>query len=170
MLVSSANGQTTFEFASLPQNVEELKAMPEANLSTPFEAAALTVLALIQYPNNADASLEMLNFLKGPQPLSNYDKSFLKDRFKTGAHIPRSYLHGAVPVNDYTPTQPYRITVSENPYSYAEEGYAKLFISSGGADSPRPIKLRAKSGTTWFLWEQFLMVGIRIPVSEDPWA
>lgn len=170
MAFNSVNGQVTFEFSSLPKNVEELKALPEAALSTPFEAAALTVLALMQYPFDVNASLEMLNFLKGPAPLSNYDKTFLKDRFKDGAHIPRSYLHGAIPANDYTPSIPYRITVSENPYSYAEEGYAKLFIASGGADSPRPIKLRAKGGQIWFLWEQFLMVGIRTPVSQDPWA
>lgn len=170
MAFNSVNGQVTFEFSNLPKNVEELKALPEARLSTPFEAAALTVLALMQYPHDEQAAIEMLNFLKGPAPLSTYDKAFLKDRFKGGEHIPRSYLHGAVPDNDYTPSQPYRITVSENPYSYVEEGYAKLFIASGGADTPRPIKLRAKGGQIWFLWEQFIMVGIRQPVSEDPWA
>ena len=37
-------------------------------------------------------------------------------------------------------------------------------------DSPRPIKLRRKGNGQWFLWEQYLMTGIRIPTSADPWA
>ena len=50
------------------------------------------------------------------------------------------------------------------------EGYCKLFIPCGGADDPRPIKLRRKGNGQWFLWEQYLMTGIRIPTSADPWA
>ena len=48
--------------------------------------------------------------------------------------------------------------------------YCKLFIPCGGADSPRPIKLRRKGDGQWFLWEQYLMTGIRVPASADPWA
>lgn len=36
---------------------------------------------------------------------------------------------------------------------------------------PRPLKLRNKPSTgQWFLWEQQLLTGIRIPVEADPWA
>ena len=53
----------------------------------------------------------------------------------------------------------------------AEEGYKRLDIKSGGADTPRPITLRLKPSTgQWFLWEQIILVGIRVPVSQDPWA
>lgn len=52
-----------------------------------------------------------------------------------------------------------------------EQGYLTLHIRSGGADSPRQIKLRQKPSTgQWFLWEQFLLSDIRPPVSADPWA
>ena len=57
-----------------------------------------------------------------------------------------------------------------NHTSYVEDGYCKLFIPCGGADDPRPIKLRRKGNGQWFLWEQYLMTGIRIPTSADPWA
>lgn len=170
MAFNAVNGKVTFEFQTLPKNVEELKQLKEAQLTTPFEAAALTVLALVQYPHDKDAAIEMLNFLRGPRPLSNYELQFLRDRFSSYDYVARSYIEGAKPENDYTPNVPYRISVTENPYSYGEDGYAKLFIASGGADSPRPIKLRAKGGQTWFLWEELLMTGIRKPVSEDPWA
>lgn len=77
---------------------------------------------------------------------------------------------GASPENGYTPRQPFTLLVGSNHTSNTEEGYCKLFIPCGGADSPRPIKLRRKGDGQWFLWEQYLMTGIRIPKSADPWA
>ena len=58
-------------FEKLPANVEELKQL--ADLSSPFKTAALAVAAFADYENNVDATLEMLNFLRGPRPLSQYD-------------------------------------------------------------------------------------------------
>ena len=99
-----------------------------------------------------------------------FDKSFIKDRFMDGKdYVPRSYFFGATPQNDYTP-ESYRITVSENPYSYTNEGYAKLFIRSGGADSPREVLLRKAKDGKWYLWEQYLLSDIRQPESANPWA
>ena len=47
----------------------------------------------------------------------------------------------------------------------------KLFIPCGGADAPRPIKLRQRgSDGKWFLWEQYLLTGVRTPKAADPWA
>ncbi|MBO7666753.1 MAG: hypothetical protein J6S70_04910, partial [Clostridia bacterium] len=108
----------TIKFESLPANVEELKALPEAALDTPFKAAALTVAALCRYPASKDDAIEMLNFLKGPQPLSNYEKQFLRDRFMDKDYVPRSYFNGAVPANNYEPDVPYTVEVFDNPYSY----------------------------------------------------
>ena len=157
-------------FSSVPKNVIELSALPEATLSTPFQAAALTVLALCRYCEDSQAGIEMLNFLKGPQPLSEYEKQFLHDRMRGKSYLPYSYFSGASVQNNYTPTKPLTIEISEDPYSYAEEGYAKLLIKSAGADQPRPMKLRRKGADKWFLWEQFLLSDIRQPLEEDPWA
>lgn len=160
----------TFKFDSLPVNAEQLKALPEASLDTPFKTAALTVIALCRYSENKDEAIEMLNFLKGPQPLNTYELQFLRDRFMDEKdYVPRSYFKGAVPSNNYEPSKPYTIEVFDNPYSYTNEGYAMLLMTSGGADSPRQIKLRRK-GEQWFLWEQFLLPDIRKPAAKDPWA
>ena len=114
---------------------------------------------------------EMLNWLRGPRPLNGQDISFLNDRFRDGkSYIPFSYFVGASPENGYTPRQPFTLLVGSNHTSNVEEGYCKLFIPCGGADDPRPIKLRRKGNGQWFLWEQYLMTGIRIPTSADPWA
>lgn len=161
----------TFVFDRLPRSTAELQALPEASLSTPHRTAALTVAALCLYGENPEMTVEMLNFLKGPQPLSPYEIQFLRDRLAGKAYKPYSFFQGATPENNYTPAQPYRITVSAGPYSFQDAGYAKLMIRSAGADSPREIKLREKpSSGQWFLWENYLLSDIREPKSADPWA
>ena len=86
-------------------------------------------------------------------------------------YVPFSYFKGATPDNNYTPAEPYSLTFKTNPYSDDNEGYMKVFLESGGADNPREIVLRQRgSDGKWFLWEQFILVGIRDPKSADPWA
>ncbi|MCQ2429697.1 MAG: hypothetical protein MJ192_05150 [Clostridia bacterium] len=162
----------TFTFDKLPMNVEELKALPEASLDTPFKTAALTVIALNAYASNADNGAAMLNFLKGPQPLTPMEKQFIRDRFMDGkTYVPISFFAGTSPDNNYTPSVPYTIMVSDNPYSYNDSTYVSLWLTSSGADSQRQIKLRQKPSTgEWFLWEQYILSDIRKPKSEDPWA
>ena len=160
----------TFTFSDLPENLTQLRALPEAALTSPFQTAALTVCALCVYGADPDMGMQMLNWLKGPRPLTNYEASFLKDRFRDGIHVPFSYFAGATPENDYIPTRPLTITVEAGPYADANPGYKKLHIRSGGADNPREVVLRKKGNGQWLLWDQFLMVGIRQPKSEDPWA
>jgi len=162
--------QKTFTFAALPESLAQLQALPEAQLQDPFGTAALTVLALCAYGADEAIGIQMLNWLKGPRPLTAHELSFLKDRFRDGVHVPFSYFKGAVPENDYVPTQPYTLTVEAGPYADANEGYKKLHIKSGGADNAREVVLRRKGDGTWLLWDQFLMVGIRQAKSQDPWA
>ena len=168
---SLGNKSETFTFASLPESLSEMQSLPEANLDNPYKTAALTVCALCAYAADKNIGTEMLNWLRGPRPLGGGEISFLNDRFRDGkTYVPFSYFKGATPENDYTPNTPYTITVSSNPYSDANEGYKKLFVTSGGADSPREIVLRMKGDGTWWLWDQFILVGIREPKSADPWA
>ena len=155
----------------LPKTLEDLKAMPQATLKNPEEVAALTVAALALYPENPTETEKMLDFLRGPRSLNGMDKQFIKDRFRGKAYLMRSYFVGSTPENNYAPALPYRVSVSENANSRSEDGYLTLYVACSGADSPRPLKLRNKPSTgEWFLWEQQLLTGIRIPKAEDAWA
>jgi len=165
---TGGNKSETFTFQSLPESLDELKELPEATLDTPFKTAALTLCALCAYSKDEEVGKEMLNWLKGPQPLSNAELQFLKERITGRTHVPFSYFAGAKPDNDYTPDEPFTLTISDNPYSYQNQNYAVMHLKSGGADSPRQINLR-KKGNQWFLWEQFVLVDIRAPKSADPW-
>jgi len=164
------NRNETFIFDKIPNNLSELLEMPEAIMENPFQTAALTILAICSYCDNSQNGIEILNYLKGPQPLSPYEQQFLKDRLANKKYLPYSYFEGATPENNYNPNKPFQIIVTEDPYSYSEEGYAKLLVKSSGADQARPIKLRIKGKEKWFLWEQFLLSDIRQPIESDPWS
>lgn len=168
---SVGNKKETFTFTKLPESLAELQALPESNLDSPFKSAALSVLALCAYGADKNIGIEMLNFLKGPRPLSGMEIQFLDDRFRDNQwYVPFSYFKGATPDNNYTPTEPFTLEIESNPHSAANEGYMTLWLKSGGADSPRQITLRRKGDGRWFLWEQYIMVGIRTPKAQDPWA
>ncbi len=169
---SLGNRTETFTFQSLPESVSQLMAMPEASLDTPFKTAALTVCALCAWAASPEIGKEMLNFLKGPAPLSPYEIGFINERFRDNSPLlPFSYFEGARPENDYTPDKPFTVKITSNPHSKRDDTHTTLWIKSGGADNPREVALRLKpSEGKWYLNEQHLLVGIREAKSADPWA
>ncbi len=165
------NQSEAFTFAALPANLAELKLLPEATLDSPYKTAALVIAALCRFEQDEAAAHEMLDYLKGPEDLSNLEKQFLRDRLAGKPYKCRSFFDGATPDNGYAPATPYRITVSSNPYSFETENWATVYVQSGGADAPRPIKLRKKPSTgQWFLNEVQCLGDIRVPKADDPWA
>ncbi len=172
--VSKAVGSKskTFTFETLPQTTDELAGLPEAALTDVYAVAALSLLALTRFDANRQESISMLNFLKGPDPMSPMATQQIADRFMDGKfYIVNSFFEGATPANNYTPSKPYKVKVSSTPYSFDNENWAILYLHSGGADSPRPVKLRKKPSTgQWFLVEIQYLADIRPPVATDKWA
>lgn len=166
-----ANQNWSVTFPQMPSSLEELKSLPEAALNQPYHAAALLIPALCLWTDNKDEAINMINFLRGPAPLSTYEIQFISERLRGNEYVPRSYFKGANPENNYQAAAPYTVAVTSVPNSFAEKGYAQLYLQSGGADSPRPVKLREKPSTSqWFLTDQMLLAQIRKPVADDPWA
>lgn len=167
---------TKFTFAKVPESVDELKGLKEASMKEPFGVAALTILALCAYAENKEVGLEMIDFLNGPEDINGRDRQFLNDRVMDGKgkYLFKSYFEGAKPENNYTVPAPFNINIMECAHSRDNfnEGYLTLYIQSGGADSPREVKLRTKPSTgEWFLWSyEGLTLDIRIPVEENKWA
>lgn len=165
------NYTESFTFSALPNSLAELKALPEASLDSAFKTTALTIAVLCAYEKNPDACIEMLNFLKGPAEVSTPEKEFIKERLNGKFYKTFSFFEGATPDNGYKPATPYVIKVSENPYSFDEENWATLYVTSSGSDNPRPIKLRKKPSTgQWFLNDIQCLSDIRIPTAQDAWA
>ena len=158
-------------FASLPSNLDELKALPEASLKEPEYGAALFVIAMMNYKNDPATAISMLEFLKGPGGVSEYEKQFINDRLSDGKeYVVRSYFAGTSPENDYTHSIPYTV-IPEKDAASEDNGRIRVFMRSSGADSPRMIKMRLKASTgEWFIEEEMILSDIRIPKSSDPWA
>ena len=151
--------------------MDELKALPEATLDTAFKTTALVILALNRYEADPAGAIAMLDFLKGPESFNGKEQAFLKDRLSDKGYKARSFLGGATAENNYVPNKPYTVAVSENPYSFDEDNWATMYVKSGGADNPRPIKLRKKPSTgQWFLNDIQCLSDIRLPKSDDKWA
>ncbi len=168
---NNGNHTESFTFASLPTSLAELQTLPEASLDSPFKTTALCIAVLCNWEKDANATWEMLDFLKGPESVSEREKQFIKDRLAGKQYKTLSFFKGATQDNGYVPVTPYTITVSDNPYSYPEENWATLYVTSGGADAPRPVKLRRKPSTNqWFINEIQCLADIRIPTEQDPWA
>ena len=165
----------TFTFSSLPNSVEALGAY---SLTDPMQVAALVVCALDTYtPQNPDTCMNMLDYLMSDaQSISPLMKQQIRDRMTQNnkyPYIAKSYFVGAMPNNDYTPSMPYTIEVKDNPYSYQEENYARLFLHSGGADSDRPVTFRKLKNGNWALWSDTVMgllADIRPVESTNLWA
>lgn len=137
---------------------------------SPRPAAVLRCSRCGWQPQNGAAAM---NVLRGPRPMTPYDSQFLRDRLRGKEYLPLAYFAGAAPENNYAPAVPYVLNVQPDPRPQdIEPGYIRVFISTPGADSPRPIKLRQKPSTgQWFLWEySSSLSGIRMPVAQDPWA
>lgn len=165
----------SYKFETLPKTLEEMKALPEASLKDPAAVAALIVIALDRYGEDREECVKMMNFLKGPEPLSEMERQQINNQYMDGRnYVARSYMKGATPENNYTPQKPYVIEPFETQYSRDEtnENYIKIFIESGGADSARFVILRNKPSTGQWFANQFqgLLTGIRIPKEQDKWA
>lgn len=159
-------------FDKIINNKEELTSFDRTN---PANVAALLVHVLCNY--NTDNFYDMLQYLMGDnQEISPMMKQNIKDRMDQNdksSFIGKSYFKGSTPDNDYTPNVPYEVEVIENDYSDDQEGYKRLFLKSGGADSPRPITLRLAKDGNYYVWSDSfigLLADIRQLESTNPWA
>ena len=65
---------------------------------------------------------------------------------------------------------PYTVAPYTNPHSDIQENMKRMWLNSGGADNARFVDVRLAKDKKWYLWEQHILVEIRKPDSQDPWA
>lgn len=120
----------------------------------------------------------MLEYLNGPTQWSQSQKELVNRRLLKSkdnkSYITYAFFDGATPANSYTPTMPYTIKVTSDKNSFSEDGgykWAKVYLHSGGADSPAPITMRYKESTgRWFVTNVMIaLTDIRTPADKDPW-
>ena len=153
--------------------------MEELDRTNPYNVVGAFVQAITEFnPEDPEPFYEKLQFLQGDmQPLSELMKQSVFDRMNQNSkyeYIGKSYFVGAKPENEYEPTEPFEIEVTENPYSNVQEGILKLFVKSGGADALRGVMVRrGKEDRNYYIWgDSFmgLLADIRQLEAENPWA
>lgn len=180
--LGAQNVEPTVTLASLPQNVEQLLTLRETLGTQPSGAAALFAAALIRYAEDQTAGLPMLvvmlvndgslmSTVTGNRGYRGYDLTastrYLVDRLKDQPWIAKSLVQGTSPANRYAiPSGPARFEFSKNPYTLVSPTELRIFISSTGADSARPLRLKQNEAGLWKVAEfSSLVVGVRAPAS-----
>ncbi len=158
-------------FSSLPGSVAEFGVLVNEGLTKPEKTCALFICAINMLGQNIEEGLEAINLLKGPAPLSTFEKSWYKDRISDKKYLAMAYFEGSTPENSYTPTTPYTLRFAPDPRPQdCEEGYIRLQMKTPAFDSPRKITLRQK-GENWYIWDaNSIMLGVKTRVADDPWA
>lgn len=156
-------------FNTMPQTAADIEALISVYPVTDrHNTVAFFMTSLVKYIEDTDEGLAMIDVLKGPQKLSDTDKSFIKDRFSDKKYLPRVYFEGATPGNNYTPDQPWTIVIYDDPVA-PPEGYTYVNLKASAFDNPRRICLRLKGEENW-LWEyNAAFLSVKQPAEEDPW-
>lgn len=167
--VEQVDGGIKVVFEQMPETAGDLQAlMTLYSQSDARNVGAYFVASLVRYVDSTEDGLAMIDLLRGPRPMNDMDKNFIRDRLRDKAYLPGAYFQGAAPENNYTPDTPWTLMVYDD-LMEAEEGYIYIQVSTTGADSRRRITLREKDGQ-YYLWEYSnVLTGIRLPASEDPW-
>lgn len=168
--IEDVKGGIKVTYHQLPQNQADMEALvAEYGREDERRVCAYFHAALVRYPESADDCYDMLDVLRGPQPMSEAEKSFMKERFSDKLYLPRTYFEGATPKNEYQPDEPWEIIIYDDPVK-PPDGYAYTMVASGGADNKRRIVMRIKDGQK-YLWEyNGALLSVRLPASEDPWV
>ncbi|MBQ4254070.1 MAG: hypothetical protein II712_04495 [Erysipelotrichaceae bacterium] len=158
---------TYITFSMLPIDVSQLKTL---DLTDEFISAAAFIAVLCEYEFDPENCLTMIDYMDGPNTISNVDKGQMDEQFKQYPYFARSYFEGTSPDNNYYPDG-YTIRLFEGSNSRSEAGYVTLRVQSSGADSSRTITLKQVGSTgEWFAVNYMgLLSGIRAPKEDDPW-
>jgi len=97
--------------------------------------------------------------------LQNHDQQLINGQILDKPWIPASYYVGTSPVNSYSiPPLPFRFSISRDTYSSSDPDRKKVFVTSSGADSPRPVTLKRDDRGIWKALEwSSLLLGVRPP-------
>jgi hypothetical protein len=169
------------QIETMPQSLEEFVAVRDQVAQEPQGGAAMMVVALLMYTKDEELGRQCLAIAVDRERLSEGPKGYkgwqlrasdiwlLHSQIKEKAYVLRSYIKGSDPENGYRPDgPPYVFEFSDNPHSgNPSSGTFKVFVSSSGASSPRPVTVKRNDDGIWKAYEwSTLIVGVQEP-DED---
>ena len=175
----------TYTFSTIPTNVEELKQYNISSDDGRYKVLALYIMSLRTWkPENQTDCEEMIGYLCNKQ-LSVYEKQRLAEQMKKSKqylYLGNAFLNGSTPANNYTPSQPYSITLTQdsvvdedqvyipaNPSIPSPDQY-RAFIYCKASDSGKWIDVyKSSKDGNWYMYKWMdLITSIKAPASSNP--
>ncbi|MCB9033302.1 MAG: hypothetical protein H6553_05655 [Chitinophagales bacterium] len=146
-------------YIDVPNQIAETQGLIDEYGSSMFSMTAIFITALQRYQTNKSIGIKdviacchttLLINSSSADSYNGYDltsggKSTLSTQISSYPKTPYIYMKGATPSNNYTPTLPITIEMYADPINTTTT-YAKIFIYTQGADSPRPLHLKKENG------------------------
>jgi hypothetical protein len=158
---------TTVSLDALPTDPETMHALQ----ISPEGAVVGIVFALWEFAIDQESGKIWLSAAVHPDllgtdplnPLPPHTINLMRSQIGGKPEHLRSYFRGAIPENGYKiPEPPFEFEVTANPYSGdRQSGKMKLFITSSGAASPRPVQVQKDDHGYWRATEwSSLLLGV----------
>ena len=158
----------------LPKTLDELIAIRNDIATTAEGGAAVFILAMHMFSQDRDLGLRAFTIsldrsllredpkgYKGFAPDRSLDY-FLNSQLSPKPYIAQSYFLGTSPENGYQIPADVQMDFTRNPYSEHSDGSIKVFAACSGADTPRPVTLKANNRGIWKVTNcSSLFVGVR---------
>ncbi len=177
------NTQLSVEIGHLPQSIEEFVALRDRIADTPEGGAATMIVALFMYAEDQVVGEQALTVAVDRERLQEAADGYrgwqvrkrplqsIRRQILDNPHIPRSYFLGTSPESGYRlPEPPLRIECRSGPYSGDMDNRTyKVFVTSSGAPSARPVTLHRNQRGFWKAYEwSSLLLGVRPPSVHEP--
>jgi hypothetical protein len=175
--------QLPVEIEDLPQSIEEFVALRDRIADTAQGGAAVMVVALLIYADDQVLGEQALTVAVDQERLQEAADGYrgwqvrkrplqlIQRQILDSPHIPRSYFLGTSPESGYQlPDPPLRVECRSGPYSgdLSNSTY-KVYVTSSGASSARPVTLHRNQRGFWKAYEwSSLLLGVRPPAEYEP--
>ena len=166
------------EVESMPKNIDEFVALRDSKAVTPEGGAAMFAIAELIYGMDEKFGMQCFSVMlvndgsmlrSDPKGYKGYAPSasnmFLLKQLDYQNAIAKSYIRGATPEDRYAlPDLPYIYDFSSTSRKVLSDHKVKVFISSSGASTPRPVTLEKNDKGLWKVRDfSSLVVGVNEP-------
>ena len=173
----------TVEIGQLPQSIEEFVALRDRIADTPQGGAVIMIIALLLYAEDQMLGEQALTVAVDRERLQEAGDGYrgwqmqrrplrmIRRQILDSSYIPCSYFLGTSLESGYRlPEPPLHVECRSGPYSGdVDERTYKVFVTSSGAPSARPVTLHRNQRGFWKAYEwSSLLLGVRPPSVHEP--
>ncbi len=168
-----------YQIPRIPSTIDDFTSIRDGLANSPEGGAAVFILAMMLYAKDKTLGMQALTIAMDRnnlrEEMTGY-KGFALSRsydyhlgnFSKKPYWANAYIDGTSPDNGYAlGSAPYTLQIGRNSSSEQANGVIKVFVKCSGADSPRPIALKANDKGIWKVSEcSSMFLDMRAPDSK----